>query len=89
MLGILILFKINFRLFIINKSVITWKKPGDTGRYQIDYILVKQRYRNSVKNSRGYPEADADTDHVLVKMNIKITLKRFKGKKMQDIHESR
>src|SRR5438876_272008 len=25
----------------------TWKKPGDTGRYQIDYIMVRQRYRNS------------------------------------------
>ena len=27
----------------------TWKKPGDTGRFQLDYILVRQRYRNSVK----------------------------------------
>ena len=25
----------------------------------------------SVKNSSGYPGADADTDHVLAKMNIK------------------
>ena len=58
------------------------KKPGDTGRHQIDYILVKQSYRNSAKNSRGYLGADADTDHVLVKMNLKITLKRIKGKKM-------
>ena len=22
----------------------TWKKPGDTGRFQIDYVLVNQRY---------------------------------------------
>jgi exonuclease III len=29
----------------------TWKKPGDTGRYQIDFILVKKRYRNGVKNA--------------------------------------
>ena len=45
---------------------------------------MKQRYRNNVKNSRGYPGADADTYHVLVKMNIKITLKSIKGKKMQE-----
>ena len=45
-----------------NRRRYMWKKPGDAGRYQIDYILVKQRYRNSVKNSREYPVADADTD---------------------------
>ena len=27
----------------------TWKMPGDIGRFQIDNILVKQRYRNAVK----------------------------------------
>ena len=54
----------------------TWKKPGDTDRFQIDYILVKQRYRNSVKNSRSYPGADADSDHNLVMAKIKLKLKK-------------
>ena len=27
----------------------TWKQPGNTQRYQLDYILVRQRFRNSVK----------------------------------------
>ena len=27
----------------------TWRAPGDSGRYQIDYILVKRRYRNQIK----------------------------------------
>src|SRR3989442_322314 len=27
----------------------TWKSPGDKTRYQLDYILVRQRYRNGVK----------------------------------------
>ena len=50
----------------------TWKNPGDTERYQIDYILINQRYRNSVKNSKSYPGADIDSDHnlVMMKMNI-------------------
>ena len=26
----------------------TWKSPGDRHRYQNDYVMVKQRYRNSV-----------------------------------------
>lgn len=50
----------------------TWKKPGDTGRYQNDYILIRQRYRNGVKNSRSYPGADMNSDHNLVAMEIKI-----------------
>jgi len=55
----------------------TWKKPGDTGRYQLDYILVKQRYRNSVKNARAYPGADVYSDHNLVMAKIETRLKKI------------
>ena len=55
----------------------TWKKPGDTGRYQLDYILVRQRYRNSVKNACSYPGADADSDHNLVVMRVVVKLKKM------------
>src|SRR6476469_9441440 len=44
----------------------TWKSPGDLKSYQIDYILVRQRFRNSVKCSWSYPGADVDSDHNLV-----------------------
>ena len=59
----------------------TWKMPGDIGRYQIDYILVRHRYRNAVKNSRAYPGADADTDHNLVLMENEIRFKTIKKSK--------
>ena len=39
----------------------TWKAPGDGACYQLDYIMVKERYRNSVKTSRAMPGADANT----------------------------
>ena len=55
----------------------TWKKPGDTGRYQLDYILIKHRYRNSVKDSRAYPGADVDSDHNLVMAKIDLKLKKI------------
>jgi hypothetical protein len=55
----------------------TWKSPGDMRRMQLDYILVKQRYRNSVKNSHAYPGADADSDHNLVAMKVNLKLKRL------------
>ena len=36
----------------------TWKSPGDRHRYQIDYILVKQRFRNSIRDVKTLPGAD-------------------------------
>jgi len=62
----------------------SWKAPGDRGRYQIDFILIRQRYRNAVKNSKVYPGADVDSDHNLVEMELAIRLKflkKHKGKK--------
>jgi len=56
----------------------TWKAPGDVRRMQLDYIMVKQRYRNSVKNAHAFPGADADTDHNLVVMRVKLKLKRLR-----------
>ena len=61
----------------------TWKQPGDKKRFQLDYILVRQRYRNSVKKACSYPGADADTDHNLVLMKTKLKLKKMKMKKSQ------
>ena len=59
----------------------TWKNPADTKRYQIDYILVRQRYRNSVKKACSYPGADADTDHNLVLMKTMLKMKKVMKKK--------
>ena len=56
----------------------TWKQPGDIARYQIDYIMVKQRYRNGVKGSCSYPGADVYSDHNLVAMKIQTRLKKIR-----------
>ena len=53
----------------------TWKMPGDRGRYQLDYIIVRQRYSNSVKKSCSYPGADVGSDHNLVMVKIRVKLK--------------
>ena len=55
----------------------TWKQPGELRRYQLDYILVPQRYRNSVKNAKAYPGADVDSDHNLVVMRFLTRLKHI------------
>ena len=61
----------------------TWKQPGDKRRFQLDYILVRQRYRNSVKKACSYPGADADIDHNLVLMKTNLKMKKLKIKKSQ------
>src|SRR6218665_4087207 len=63
------------------RRIYTWKAPGDGARYQLDYIMVRQRYRNSVKISRALPGADADTDHNLVAMTVHLQLKFTRKKK--------
>ena len=60
------------------RRIYTWKGPGDLRRMQLDYIMVKKRYRNSVKNSHAFPGADVDSDHNLVTMKVRLTLKRLK-----------
>jgi len=61
----------------------TWKMPGDINRYQIDYIMVKNRFKNQVKESRSYPGADIDSDHNLVMMKCELKFKRITGKKKE------
>src|SRR5688572_3236812 len=55
----------------------TWKRPGEKRRFQIDYILVKHRYRNSVKNSRAYKGAAVYSDHNLVMAKTELKLKKI------------
>ncbi|XP_050059858.1 craniofacial development protein 2-like [Aphis gossypii] len=48
------------------RRIYTWKIPGDIARYQIDYILVKNRFKNQVTFCKAYLSADCDSDHNLV-----------------------
>lgn len=54
----------------------TWTMPGNGDRYQIDYILVKSRYRNQAKSCKSYPGADVDSDHNLVLMKSQLRLRK-------------
>jgi len=62
----------------------TWKMPGDIGRYQIDYIMVKKRFRNQVKDCRSYPGADIDSDHNLLMMKSNLKFKKIVSRKIND-----
>ena len=56
----------------------TWKSPGDRKRYQIDYILVNQRFRNSIRDVKTLPGADIDSDHNLLVTAVQTRLKSMK-----------
>lgn len=60
------------------RRIYTWKRPGDTARYQIDYIMTKQRFRNQVKQCKTYPGADINSDHNLVIMETQLKYKILK-----------
>lgn len=49
----------------------TWVAPGDTNRYQIDYLLIKSRFKKQIMTSHSYPGAEIDSDHNLVTMKYK------------------
>ena len=60
------------------KNLYTWSSPGDQYRNQIDYILVRRRFRNSIKNVKTYPGADIMSDHCLLLGKFKVKIKRVK-----------
>ncbi|KAK3786272.1 hypothetical protein RRG08_002016 [Elysia crispata] len=59
----------------------TWKSPADIARYQIDYILISQRVRQSTKRCRTYPGADIGSDHnpVVAQMKGKLKISNTKA----------
>jgi len=72
------------RLIVINtwfrkpkRRLYTWKAPGDRSRHQLDYILVKHRFRNNVKDVQTLPGADIDCDHNLHVAKICTRLKKI------------
>ena len=55
----------------------TWHSPDGTHHNQIDYILVKKRFRSGIKTARTrtFPGADVRSDHDMVMMTFQTRLK--------------
>ena len=55
------------------------KSPGDRKRYRIDYILVKQQFRNSIRDVKILtPTADKDSDHAVLLVEVQTRLQAIK-----------
>ena len=69
------------------RRLYTWMSPGDQHRNQIDFILVKNRFKNHVKDVRTYPGADVMSDHNLLVTKLKLKLKLPEKSQRQDSYE--
>ena len=54
----------------------TYTSPGGN-QYQLDYILARRKWRNSVKNAEAYSTfASVGSDHRIVSARIKLSLRK-------------
>ena len=60
----------------------TWHSPNGEHHNQIDYIMVKRRFKTSVNfaRTRSFPGADIGSDHDLVMATFKLRLKKIPRK---------
>ena len=55
----------------------TWTHPTGS-EAQIDHILINQKWENSIKNCRSYNTVNVNSDHKIVSVKVKLSLKTFK-----------
>ncbi|XP_030757603.1 craniofacial development protein 2-like [Sitophilus oryzae] len=53
----------------------TWTCPNGIHRNQIDYILIKNRWRSSILSTKTLPGADCGSDHQLLQSTFRLKLK--------------
>ena len=56
----------------------TWISPDGRTKNEIDYILIRSRFKSSALICRAYPKADCGSDHNLVAARLRL---RFTAKK--------
>ena len=56
----------------------TWISPNGRTKNEIDYIMIRSRFKSSALNCRAYPKADCGSDHNIVAARQRL---RFTAKK--------
>ena len=65
-----------FRHHLRHKT--TWNSPDGRTNNEIDYILIRSRFKSFALNCRAYPKADCGSDHNIVAARLRL---RFTAKK--------
>ena len=58
-----------------NSYMWTWEHPEGVHKVQIDHILLRGKWRNSVRNCRAYSTVEPGSDHRIVTAELKISLR--------------
>ena len=53
----------------------TWESPDQRTHNKINYIIISNKWKRCVTNSRSFPSADVGSDHQLVMANMKLKFK--------------
>ena len=56
----------------------TWKSPDDQTRNQIDYILIPQKFRNTITDVSAISTTDCDSDHNPLVAKFRLRLQKIK-----------
>ncbi|XP_037870090.1 LINE-1 retrotransposable element ORF2 protein [Bombyx mori] len=65
------------------RRLYTWTSPGGKHRNQIDYILIRSRWRTSVLNAHTLHGACCGSDHELLVAKIRLKLKAARSPRAQ------
>jgi len=57
----------------------TWTSPDGKHRNHIDYILINERWKSTIRDMRTKPGADCGTDLLLLVATLKTKLKKLKN----------
>lgn len=58
------------------RRLYTWKSPDGHTRNQIDYLLVKSRWKTSIRDVKTYPGLDCGSDHNALVAELCLKLRR-------------
>lgn len=71
------------------RRLYTWQspqhRPDSIVRNQIDYVLIKTRFKNGIKGIKTYPGADIGSDHNPVVGNLHVKLKKLRKSNKKSI----
>ena len=62
----------------------TWMHPNGN-KAQLDHILIRSKWVNSLRNCRSYSSVEVDSDHCIPTANIKLSLKKNNQNKSKKI----
>ena len=60
-----------------SRNLYTWTAPDRKTRNQIDYVLINQKWKGSLRNVKTRPGANCNSDHQLLVIDLKLKLKKI------------